>query len=91
MFQWPTVEFACDLSLAPDSRQFSRSVGAEAFNGTAFAPYTSLPALQGNVHAVTFRNESVCVVGRRGGYGVVPPSLGESSKKSQFPEIGLSV
>ena len=51
-------------------------MSAEAFNGSAFVPYSSLPALQGNVHAVTFRNESVCLVGRRGGYAVVPPSLG---------------
>ncbi len=51
-------------------------MSAEAFNGSAFVAYSSLPALQGNVHAVTFRNESVCVIGRRGGYAVVPPSLG---------------
>jgi hypothetical protein len=51
-------------------------VSAEAFNGSAFVPYSSLPALQDNVHAVTFRNDSVCLVSRRGGYAVVPPSLG---------------
>lgn len=35
---------------------------AEAFNGSAFEPYQLLPAIQGDLSAVNFRNDSVCLV-----------------------------
>ena len=35
---------------------------AEAFNGSAFAPYQNLPEIKGDVRAVNFRNDSVCLV-----------------------------
>jgi len=34
----------------------------EAFNGSAFAPYQNLPEIKGDVRAVNFRNDSLCLV-----------------------------
>jgi len=59
---------------------------AEVFNGSLSAdkvldtsvPFHSLPTMQADLAAVNFRNESLCLVGRSGGSGIVAPSLGAS-------------
>ena len=49
----------------------------EALNGSTSTPYRILPEMMADVQTVKLK-ESLCVVGRVGGTGVVPPSLGKS-------------
>ena len=56
----------------------------EAFNGSldklldSTVPFSPLPQIQADIGAVNFRNDSLCIVGRSGGSGVVAPSVGAS-------------